>query len=219
MNLFEIIGPVMIGPSSSHTAGAVRIGLVGRKLLGEEVLRARIELHGSFAETYRGHGTDRALVAGLMGMAVDDARIRDALTIARERGMEYAFEPVEFEDAHPNTAQLTLTGASGARACVRASSVGGGAIRVDRIDALAVSFRVSGDTIVVRHTDRPGAIARVSGIIAGHRVNIATMQVFRASEGGDAVMAIEVDGDVPKALREALREVEDVSKVAYIEGF
>lgn len=219
MTLFDIVGPIMIGPSSSHTAGAARIGLVARKLLGEDVARAEILFHGSFADTYRGHGTDRALVAGLMGMGVDDPRIKDALSIARERGLAFAIGTVDIEGAHPNTAVLNLTGISGAAVSMRASSVGGGAIRVDMIDNLAVSFRVARDTIVVRHVDLPGVIAHVSGIIAAHAVNIATMQVFRACEGGQAVMAIEVDGDVPPALLGELRAVAHISGVAYVQRF
>ncbi len=219
MTLFDIVGPIMIGPSSSHTAGAARIGLVARKLLGEDVARAEILLHGSFADTYAGHGTDRALVAGLMGMAVDDPRIKSSLEIARSRGLDFSIGTVEIEGAHPNTALLDLVGVFGARVSMRASSVGGGAIRVDMIDGLAVSFRVAQDTIVVRHVDLPGVIAHVSGVIAAHRVNIATMQVFRACEGGQAVMAIEVDGDVPLALRDQLRAVEHISGVAYVQRF
>jgi L-serine dehydratase len=219
MTLFDIVGPIMIGPSSSHTAGAARIGLVARKLLGEDVARAEILFHGSFADTYAGHGTDRALVAGLMGMGVDDPRIKDALSIARERGLSFTIGTVEIEGAHPNTAVLHLTGVSGTTVSMRASSVGGGAIRVDMIDGLAVSFRVAQDTIVVRHVDLPGVIAHVSGIIAAHCVNIATMQVFRACEGGEAIMAIEVDGDVPLELRAELRAVENISGVAYVQKF
>lgn len=219
MTLFDIVGPIMIGPSSSHTAGAARMGLVALKLLGEDVARADILLHGSFADTYAGHGTDRALIAGLMGMAVDDPRIRDALRIAQARNLVYSIDTVEIEGAHPNTAVLNLRGVSGAVVSMRASSVGGGAIRVDLIDGLAVSFRVARDTIVVRHIDLPGVIASVSGVIAAHALNIAAMQVFRASAGGQAVMAIEVDGDVPHALRHQLRAIEHVSGVAYVQRF
>lgn len=219
MTLFDIVGPIMIGPSSSHTAGAARIGLVARKLLGEDVARAEILFHGSFADTYKGHGTDRALVAGLMGMAVDDPRIKNGLEIARARGLQFTIGTVEIEGAHPNTAVLRLTGVSGTHVSMRASSVGGGAIRVDMIDDLAVSFRVAQDTIVVRHVDLPGVIACVSGIIAAHSVNIATMQVFRACAGGEAIMAIEVDGDVPLALRDELRAVAHISGVAYVQKF
>lgn len=219
MDLFDIIGPVMIGPSSSHTAGAARIGYVARELLGGDVARAEISLHGSFAATYTGHGTDRALVAGLMGMRVDDARLRDSLDIARRAGLDYSFKKVEIPDAHPNTAVLDLTSRTGDRVCVRASSVGGGAIRVDMIDGMAVSFRVDSDTIVVRHVDMPGVIAAVSSLIAQGGVNIATMQVFRACEGGEAIMAIEVDAPVTEELRTGLSALENVSEVCCIRKF
>lgn len=219
MDLFDIVGPIMIGPSSSHTAGAVRMGFVAREILGEDVARAVIFLHGSFADTYRGHGTDRALIAGLMGMAVDDARIRDSLAIAREAGIQFEFRTVELEDVHPNTAIIRVSGKSGAQVSVQASSVGGGAIRVDRIDDMAVSFRVSQDTIVIRHQDTPGVIAAVSSGIARHGVNIATMQVFRTCEGGEAIMAIEVDAPVSEELKAELRRGGHVHMVACMRKF
>lgn len=219
MDLFDIIGPVMIGPSSSHTAGAARIGFSARELLGDDVVKARIILHGSFADTYRGHGTDRALIAGLMGMAVDDPRLRDSLELAVEAGMEYTFETTELADAHPNTAILLLTGKSGGQINVRASSVGGGNIRIDMIDGMAASFRVSQDTLVIRHRDMPGVIAGVSTLIARYAVNIATMQVFRTSEGGDAIMAIEVDAPISEALKDELRRQMHVRMVACVRKF
>ena len=219
MDLFDIIGPVMIGPSSSHTAGAARIGFSARELLGDDVQKAVITLHGSFADTYRGHGTDRALLAGLMGMAVDDPRLRDSLEIAAETGLEYEFRTTELTDAHPNTAILELTGKKGGAITVRASSVGGGNIRIDEINGMMVSFRVSQDTLVIRHRDMPGVIAGVSTLIARYRVNIATMQVFRTCEGGDAIMAIEVDAPISEALRDELRREKHVRMVACVRKF
>ena len=219
MDLFDIIGPVMIGPSSSHTAGAARIGFAARELLGDEVARAEITLHGSFADTYRGHGTDRALIAGLMGMSVDDPRLRDSLELAAEAGMDYSFSTTELPDAHPNTAIIRVTGKSGVIISVQASSVGGGAIRIDRIDDMAVSFRVSQDTIVIRHRDTPGVIAAVSAGIARHGVNIATMQVFRTCEGGEAIMAIEVDAPVSDELKSELMQGDHVHMVACMRKF
>ena len=128
--VFDIVGPVMIGPSSSHTAGAVRLGLMARKVLGEPAVRADINLHGSFAQTYRGHGTDKALIAGILGFAPDDERIREALAIAEEQGLVFSFQKVNLEQAHPNTAVIHLTGASGRTVRVRGASVGGGNIRI-----------------------------------------------------------------------------------------
>lgn len=138
--VFDIVGPVMIGPSSSHTAGAVRLGLMARKILGEPAVRADINLHGSFAQTYRGHGTDKALIAGILGFAPDDERIREALQLAEEKGLSYRFQKVNLEQAHPNTAVIHLTGTSGRTARVRGSSVGGGNIRITNIDGYEVEL-------------------------------------------------------------------------------
>ena len=164
--VLDIIGPVMIGPSSSHTAGAARLGLVARKLLGEDATRARVTLYGSFAKTYHGHGTDRALAAGIMGMATDDVRLRDALDIARERGIDIAFVPSEDEAGHPNTAKLELAGTSGATLELIGSSVGGGAIRVTEIDGMKVNITGQRETFIVLHRDVPGLIAAVTDGLA-----------------------------------------------------
>lgn len=194
MDLFDLIGPVMIGPSSSHTAGAARIGLTTRRLMGEELIRADIGLHGSFAKTYRGHGTDRALVGGLMGMDVDDERLRDSLTIARDAGMVIHFQNMNIRGAHPNTVRLTVTGVSGRVLEVEAASVGGGNIEVHRIDGLGVNFTGKENTIIIRHVDTPGAIASVTGALASRNVNIANVQGYRRQQGGDAMIVMELDG-------------------------
>lgn len=193
MDIFDIIGPIMIGPSSSHTAGAVRIGRAALGLLDDEAGAALITLSGSFARTHRGHGTDKALIAGLMGMAVDDLRIRDSLSLAKEAGLSYEFRLEDLPEAHPNTAIIDLSGKNGGHVVMRACSVGGGAIRVEELNGLAVSFSGALDTLVISHTDAPGVIANVSSLIAALSVNIATMQVFRRNAGGDAVMVIETD--------------------------
>ena len=194
MDLFDLIGPVMIGPSSSHTAGAARIGLTARMLLGEELVRADIGLHGSFAKTYRGHGTDRALVGGLMGMHVDDERLRDSLTIAREAGLIVHFQQINIRGAHPNTVRLTVTGASGRMLVIEAASVGGGNIEVHTIDGLGVNFTGKENTLIIRHTDVTGAIASITGTLARKNVNIANMQGYRRQQGGDAMIVMELDG-------------------------
>lgn len=205
MDIFDIIGPVMIGPSSSHTAGAARIGRAARRLLSDTPVSADIALAGSFAKTYIGHGTDKAIVAGLLDMGVDDARIRDSLTLAKDAKLTYEFRTVDMPDAHPNTAIISLTGANGAHLTMQAASVGGGSIRVEMLNGMAVSFTGAMDTLVISHTDAPGVIANVSSLIAALNVNIATMQVFRRTAGGDAVMVIETDaapdGDIVNMIR------------------
>ena len=211
MHVFDIIGPVMIGPSSSHTAGAARIGRVARRLLGEAPVKADVGLHGSFASTYRGHGTDRAIAAGLQDMGVDDVRIRDALRLDEEAGLKVNFHPVDLNDAHPNTAVIHAEGLTRS-VTVEAASVGGGSIRVKKLNGLPVEFSGDANTIVIRHRDEPGVIAQVSGLLAGQDVNIATMQVFRSGVRGDAVMVIEVDelpGENAMACLKAIRGIRD----------
>ncbi len=216
MNLFNMIGPVMIGPSSSHTAGACRIGYISRALLGEDVQRAEIGLHGSFAKTYIGHGTDRAVAGGLMGMREDDPRLRHSLDIAAEKGVTFRFYPVVIKDAHPNTLLVDLAGVNGARIQVQASSVGGGAIVVKSIDGMEVGFQGESPTIVIRHRDQPGAVARVSGILGDARQNIATMRVFRKEAGGDAIMALEMDAPPPETVLNQLRELRQIRQVVLL---
>ena len=194
MDLFDLIGPVMIGPSSSHTAGAARIGLTARRLMGEDLIRADIGLHGSFAKTYRGHGTDRALVGGLMGMDVEDERLRDSLAIARDAGLVIHFQHMNIRGAHPNTVRLTVTGVSGRVLEVEAASVGGGNIEVHKIDGLGVNFTGKENTIIIRRMDTPGAIAAVTGALARKNVNIANVQGYRRQQGGDAMIVMELDG-------------------------
>ena len=193
MNLFDIVGPVMIGPSSSHTAGAARIGCVARRLLGEDVAEARVGFCGSFARTWRGHGTDRAVVGGLMDVAADDARLRDSLDEAKRRGLSVTFEEIQLKGAHPNTVRLRLRGVSGKRIEVTGASVGGGSIEIREIDGLSLRVTAQKHTLIIAHRDTPGIIARVSSLLAGAPVNIATMQVARSAAGGKAMTTMELD--------------------------
>lgn len=216
MDLFDLIGPVMIGPSSSHTAGAARIGLTARMLLGEEITRAEIGLHGSFAKTYRGHGTDRALVGGLMGMNVDDERLRDSLTIAREAGISFSFHQISIRGAHPNTVRLTVTGQSGQMLVIEAASVGGGNIEVHKIDGLGVNFTGKENTMIIRHTDVTGAIASITGTLARNNVNIANMQGYRRQQGGDAMIVMELDGVPDQEAIDTIANLKGVQGVTFL---
>ena len=217
MNLFDIIGPVMIGPSSSHTAGAARIGRVARQLLGEPPVKAVVSFHGSFEKTYRGHGTDRAAVGGLLDMAVDDERLRRSLHIAKEQGLEVTFRAVHLRDAHPNTVVVEAVGESGRRVRVQAASIGGGSIRVQYLDGLEVGFSGEKITLVIRHTDAPGAIAMVTRLLSEAGINIATMRVFRHEVGGKACMAIELDARPEPALLAALRALPGLKDVTLLD--
>lgn len=216
MNVFDIIGPVMIGPSSSHTAGAVRLGRVAWKILGETAKKADIVLSGSFAQTYRGHGTDKALIAGVMGLHSDDERIRRSLELARERGLAFTFRTEDIPGAHPNTARLSLVGEGGATAVVQGASIGGGNILVTEINGMAVSFTGQYNTLLVLHRDKPGTIAAVTNFMAYSEVNIGNFRLTRPKKGGEAVMTIEVDGDVSDELLRSLRILPNVLNVVLI---
>jgi L-serine dehydratase len=218
MNLFDIIGPVMVGPSSSHTAGAVRIGRIAGELLGEPPVELSIQLHGSFAKTYKGHGTDRALVAGLMGMKPDDADIECSLRLAEEAGIKVALESVELKDAHPNTAVITAMGGSGRRVTVQGASVGGGNVVINRIDGMEVEFTGSYNTLIISHTDAPGVVASVANLLAGSNVNIASMKVYRLIMGGEAIMVIETDQEIGRELEELLEKLPKVKNAALIKA-
>ncbi len=213
MRLFDVLGPVMIGPSSSHTAGAARIGYTARQLLGGTPVRAEVSLHGSFATTGHGHGTDRALIAGLLGMAPDDARLPDSFALAKETGLTFTIRAVELRDAHPNTAQLKLWSPDGRQLELEAASIGGGRIRVTRIDGVAVDFGGDTNTLIIHNIDTPGCVAQVATSIARQGINVASMQLFRSSPGGGAVMVLECDQPIPAALAETLGRVPDILKV------
>lgn len=193
MNVLDIIGPVMIGPSSSHTAGAARIGRVARALLGHSAVRAEIRLHGSFAKTYHGHGTDRALVAGIMGMQPDDERLRDSLALAKQEGLDVSISTVTLEGAHPNTALIALTDGAGRTVRVQGASVGGGNIVITQVNGMAVEISGQYNTLIVLHRDAPGTIAAVTEEMAREGVNICNFRLARARKGGEAVMTIELD--------------------------
>lgn len=215
INIFDMMGPVMVGPSSSHTAGAARIGNMGRTLLGEEVARADIGLYGSFAETGYGHGTDRALLAGLLGMKPDDLRIPNAYEEANRAGMAYSFRTVELRDAHPNTALLELTGKSGKKLTLQASSIGGGAIVVNKIDGIDVNFTGDFNTLIVRNQDESGSVAAITSILSQVHINVANMSVNRHRRGGDALMVIETDQHIKPRQVEFPSELPGILSVTY----
>ena len=204
------MGPIMVGPSSSHTAGAARMGRVARHLLGSQPVRAEILLHGSFASTGSGHGTDRAIVAGLLDMLPDDPDIPRSIQLAQTAGMEVSIRPVELRGAHPNTAVLNLTDHTGRLLSVSASSLGGGRIRVNSIDGMEAAFSGELPTVIIRNEDRPGIVSEVSQALSRRGANIATMQLYRDRRGGLAVMVMECDDPLPAGLREELAAMDGV---------
>ncbi|MGM9661557.1 MAG: L-serine ammonia-lyase, iron-sulfur-dependent subunit beta [Oscillospiraceae bacterium] len=214
-DIFDILGPIMVGPSSSHTAGAARIGKMGRILLGEKVRQAQILLHGSFAKTGRGHGTDRALLAGLLGMNPDDMRIPFAFEEAEKAGLQYTFEKTELRGAHPNTVVMELTGVNGRTLKLRASSVGGGQILVNELDGIEVEFDGHFNTLVIHNQDEFGTIAEVTRLLSNYRINIANMKLSRHRKGGEALMVIETDQTVEPRLIEWIAAFPGILKVTY----
>ena len=218
MNLFDSVGPVMVGPSSSHTAGAVKIGLVARTLLGEDVAKAEILFHGSFLATGKGHGTDKAIVAGLLGYTPDDKRIPNSLELAKQAGVSCVFGSIDLGDAHPNTVKLHLVGVSGKMMDMMAASVGGGRISVSEIDGMTAHFSAEYPTLIVRNEDKPGLVANVTALLQEYQINIATMQLYRSGRGDQAVMVIECDEQVPDCVAVALKQLDGVRDLTYYPG-
>jgi L-serine dehydratase len=216
MNLYDIIGPVMVGPSSSHTAGAVKIGYVSRKLLNEPVKKAQILLYGSFLKTGEGHGTRKALTAGLLGMMPDDIRIPESLAIAKQEGMDVVFGEAYLKEGHPNSVKLILEGISGKTLEIVGESLGGSRINIAGIDGIATNFSGDYPTLVVHNLDQPGHVAEVTSMLAHKSVNIATMQLYRSNRGGNAVMVLECDQEIPQESLRWLEHLEGVKKVTYL---
>jgi L-serine dehydratase len=205
VSLFDILGPTMVGPSSSHTAGACRLGQMARAIAGDTPERAHIRLHGSFAATGEGHGTHRAMVGGLIGLAPDDLRLRDAYDEARAADLQWEFEDIDLgDDAHPNTAIIT-TWLNGEETTTRGASLGGGRVEVSELNGFPVSLGGDYHTVVLLAHDEPGTIAVVATILAGHRVNLATMRVDRTGRHQDALMTIEADEPISEGALDAIR--------------
>lgn len=210
MNIFDIMGPVMIGPSSSHTAGAARIGKIALALLGASAVKADIFLYGSFAKTYQGHGTDKALIGGIMGMEADDPSIRMAPELAGKKGMDVRITADEMDAVHPNTARVILTDKKGSRISLLGSSIGGGNVIVTEVNGMEVFFTGQYMTLIILHQDTPGTIAAVTEVIAEAGANICNFRFSRRRKGGEAVMTIETDGSFSKQLNESIRVLPNV---------
>lgn len=216
LSAFDVIGPVMVGPSSSHTAGAARLGLMAARLLGERVTGAEIELHGSFAATGRGHATDRAVLAGILGFPPDDLRLPNSFAIAAEAGMAFTFSSVDLgEAAHPNTALLRVRGAEG-RVALRGASLGGGVIKITRIDNFTTAFHGGLETLVLWHTDERGFLARITSLLAAVDVNIATLRTARERRGDHALTVVEIDGKVDTLTLGALRAIPALKTIRHL---
>lgn len=217
-SIFDIIGPVMIGPSSSHTAGAARLGKMARCIFGNTPKKVEMTLYGSFAKTYKGHGTDRALLGGLLGFKEDDKRIRNAKELADEAGLDYTFIESPLDIGHPNVVKFDLYGDRNRHMAVVGRSIGGGQIMITEVDGNDMSITGDEFTLVVFHEDRPGAISLISQALSESDINIASMRVFRKGKYKDAVMVITTDSVVNPITVQFMRECPGIQDVMTFEA-
>lgn len=219
LSIFDVIGPNMIGPSSSHTAGAVSIALMARNLFSEEIKSVRFTLYGSFSKTYQGHGTDRALLGGILGFSTDDERIRDAFDHSKKLGIAYEYIIDELTVTnHPNTADIELTGVTGRKMTIRGESIGGGKMKIVRIDHIDVEFTGEYSTLIVHQMDKPGVVAHITQALSEYNVNIAFMRLFREEKGAAAYTVVESDEKIPVAVLDQIRNNEHVSDLMLIQA-
>ncbi|MBR6618937.1 MAG: L-serine ammonia-lyase, iron-sulfur-dependent subunit beta [Clostridia bacterium] len=208
ISVFDVIGPNMVGPSSSHTAGAASIALLAKKMIGEPIKSVEFTLYGSFAKTYKGHGTDKALVGGMLGFETDDVRIRDSFSIAAENGLEFCFlcNNDEDEDVHPNTVDMFITGQSGRQLTVRGESLGGGKVMLTRINGVKVQFTGEYHALIVIQRDHPGVVAGITSVLSSWDVNIAYLRVFREEKGGLAYTIVESDEEITEKAVDVIKK-------------
>jgi len=217
VSIFEIMGPAMIGPSSSHTAGAARLGRMAKLLFAEKIDKAVVKLHGSFADTASGHGTDRAIIGGLLGFLPDDERLKNSFALAEEAGLDFSIEEVKLREVHPNTALIELYNKELDKELeMIGSSVGGGRIEVTEINSSPVKLTGRMPTLWILHKDRPGEIAIITSILGEHEINIAFMQVYRNRKGDVGSSIIEVDQKPDSEVIKSLEESEDIFQVRYL---
>ena len=217
LSVFDIIGPIMIGPSSSHTAGALKIARIAKMLAKTKIVSVRFQLYGSFAKTYRGHGTDRALVGGILGYATDDYRIRDSFDWAKKAGIEIVFEEMDADiAAHPNTVDITITEENGEVSSLRGSSVGGGESEIVRINGCDIRFSGKNNAVIVRQNDKPGVIASITKIFEVFNVNISYMSVFCEENDETAFSVLEIDGEFNDLGMEAICRQPNILSAIYI---
>lgn len=218
ISVFDVLGPNMIGPSSSHTAGAAKIAYLAQKMITGPLLQVDFTLYGSFARTYRGHGTDRALLGGIMGFTTDDMRIRNSFEIAENEGIAFQFQPNEEEtDVHPNTVDIHMVNKAGQEMTVRGESLGGGKVRISRINKVQVDFTGEYSAVIVIQKDRPGVVAHITKALSDRNVNIAFMRLFREGKGDVAYTIVESDGHLPENIREELLKNEHVHDVMIVQ--
>jgi L-serine dehydratase len=215
-SVFDILGPIMIGPSSSHTAGAARLGKVARYISGPDFTSVTFYLHGSFAKTYRGHGTDKALVAGVLGMEPHNDKLKYSINIAKKLGISIQFIETDLGYQHPNTVKIVFNKTDGKKVEVTGSSIGGGNILITNIDGYKVKFTGEFPTLFIRHNDKKGVISKVTTVLAQKDINIATMKVNRKDKGTEASMIIETDDEISEDIVKQLSEIDNILSVRAI---
>lgn len=218
ISIFDVIGPNMIGPSSSHTAGAVSIALLAQKLFPHEIKKVTFTLYGSFSKTYIGHGTDKALLGGILGFPTDDIRIRDAFAIATQQGIAYTFViDEETKTEHPNTVDILLESKDDSTQSIRGESVGGGKVRIVRINNIDVDFTGEYSTLIVKQMDKPGTVAHITQCLSHQNVNIAFMRLFREEKGATAYTVVESDEKIPESILDEIKESPHVDELMLIQ--
>lgn len=213
---FDILGPIMIGPSSSHTAGAARLGKIASTIAAGDIVEVRFLLHGSFAKTYKGHGTDKALVAGILGFDPWDEEIKESFEIARARNIKFSFEEVVMEGSHPNTVKFIIKKVDNSISTITGSSIGGGNVIVTEINGMDIEFTGEYPTLIINHKDKPGMISKVSTVISNDNINIAFLKVYRSKKGKSASMIFEMDNTIPETIVEEIKEINDIESVTII---
>lgn len=215
--VFDVIGPIMIGPPSSHTAAAARLGKVASTICGKPIKKVTFLLHGSFAKTYKGHGTDKALIAGILGMEPSDSNLRNSFEIAKNKGLEVEFIETDLgDDIHPNTVKILMNTIDSEVTEVMGSSIGGGAIKITEVAGYSVDFTGQYPTLIISNKDIPGSISAITNIIYEHNINIATLKVYRIQKGHTASMLFELDHNLPKEALDKIRAVSSVYKAILI---
>lgn len=216
--IFDVIGPVMIGPSSSHTAGASKLGYLAAQIFDSEIVKVEFYLHVSFYKTHKGHGTDRALLAGIMKFKPDDKNIRYAFKIADKKKIEYHYHEADLGEVHPNSVKIIINGRDGLTEEIVGSSIGGGRILIIKIGDTDVEIDGDYSTLITKHQDRPGIIAKVSTILSKHKVNIAFMKVFRQMKGANASLIVQVDDNISDETIEEIKKSDGMIDVKFIKS-
>lgn len=216
-SVFDILGPVMIGPSSSHTAGAARLGKIAGTIAGGKIKKVQFFLHGSFAKTYKGHGTDKALIAGILGMNPWDKNLRNSMELAKEKGIEFEFIETDLGDVHPNTVKFVIMCEDSRVSEIMGSSIGGGNVIITEVDGDKIEFTGVYPTILINHIDVPGMVAKVSQVLYKYKINIAFMRVYRENvKGAKAAMVFEVDDFVSDDVVNEISKIPNIHKVRAI---